>query len=159
MTIEEANKIGIDINDVHKLEYNVDDAFRSVCNKMLKKEKGNFTAEEIIIYMLGKREMKHRDSAIFDKTMDEIKALSDKETALYEAHQKYKEYKKQYHNYKDTTEKAIVMEAHKKMTNSLNEFSEALMDLFNEAWSCTECQDERDILSRTATYLYKKCNS
>lgn len=158
MTIEEANKIGIDINDVHKLNQYEINAFKDVCNKILQKG-DNCTPAEMTVYILGKMDMGSINSHILDKTMDEIKALSDKETALYEAHQKYKEYKKQYHNYKDTTEKAIVMEAHKKMTNSLNEFSEALMDLFNEAWSCTECQDEREILNRTATYLYKKCNS
>lgn len=156
MTQAEANKIGINIDDVHKLEYNVDDAFKTVCEKMIKKEKGNFTAEEIIIYILGKNEMKHRGSSLLDKTMDDKAMMSDMEMNLYEAHQKYKEYKKQYHEYKDSTEKALMVEAHKSMTMSLNNMLAMVENFYHEIWSCSECEDERVALKKTATNIYKK---
>lgn len=156
MTQAEANKLGLNIDDVHKLERNVDDAFITVCKKMIRNREGEFTFQDIVLYMLGKREMKYRGGEILDKTMDDKKMMSDMELNLYEAHKQYKEYKKEYHHYRDSTEKALMMDAHKHMTTSLYNMLDLVENFYHEIWSCSECEDERVALKKVLKNLYNK---
>lgn len=82
--------------------------------------------------------------------MEDLKKdIENSKWELYEAYKEYKDIKHKYRNMSNASDKTDVAEAHKKMSEALENILDYIEDLFRDLYSCSECEEERDELKKS----------
>lgn len=153
MTHTERDILKLSEEQANKLDSNVMDAFYTKVQKMSKNPLGVFDEWDIVIYMLAKKYILHEHKDINITNMSEemcdlSEDVREARKTFDETYKEYKNIKNKYSRMGNALDKADVVEAHKKMTEALNNILDYIEDLFRDLYSCSECEEERNELKK-----------